>query len=250
MTNLIGKNAIVTGSNRGIGREIVHLFAKNGANIWACARTKNTSFEQEIEELSNRYDVWIKPVYFDLADECSIKTGIHSILKEKKNVDILVNNAGISSGGMLAMTTIESLKMIFQVNYFANVQIMQLIARQMMKQKSGSIINMASVGGIETSPGYLAYGSSKASIIYATKVISKELGEYGIRVNAIAPGLTETDMGNYKSPEEIQKVLDRCSMHRKADPIEIANCALFLASEDSSFITGQVIVADGGRLCV
>ena len=106
------------------------------------------------------------------------------------------------------------------------------------------------VGGIEVAPGYLAYGSSKAALIYATKTISKELGEYGIRVNAIAPGLTDTEMGDYKSSEEIQKVLDRCSLHRKAKAAEIANCALFLASNDSSFITGQVIVADGGRLCV
>ena len=250
MNGISGKNAIITGTSRGIGKEIMRMFAENGVNIWACARTKNEDFEKELKELSERFNVWIEPVYFDLQDEQSIKTGIQSILKEKKNIDILVNNAGISFGGMLAMTPMSSLKDVFQVNYFSAVQIMQLVSRQMMKQRSGSIINMSSVGGIETAPGYLAYGSSKAALIYATKSVSKELGEYGIRVNAIAPGLTETDMGNFKSPEEIQKVLDRCSLHRKADPAEIARCALFLASEDSSFITGQVIVADGGRLCV
>lgn len=250
MIELLGKNAIVTGTSRGIGKEIVRLFAENGANVWACARTKSDSFEQEMKEIADENNVWIEPVYFDLMDDNSIKTGIQSILKEKKNVDILVNNAGISQGGLFTMTSLDTLKTVFQVNYYASIQIMQLVARQMMKQKSGSIINMASVGGIEIAPGYLAYGSSKAALIYATKTVSKELGVYGIRVNAIAPGLTETEMGNYKSAEEIQKVLDRCSMHRKADPLEIAKCALFLASEDSSFITGQVLVADGGRLCV
>lgn len=250
MIELLGKNAIVTGTSRGIGKEIVRLFAENGANVWACARTKSDSFEQEMKEIADENNVWIEPVYFDLMDDNSIKTGIQSILKEKKNVDILVNNAGISQGGLFTLTSLDTLKTVFQVNYYASIQIMQLVARQMMKQKSGSIINMASVGGIEIAPGYLAYGSSKAALIYATKTVSKELGVYGIRVNAIAPGLTETEMGNYKSAEEIQKVLDRCSMHRKADPLEIAKCALFLASEDSSFITGQVLVADGGRLCV
>ncbi len=250
MKNISGKNAIITGSNRGIGREIVRTFAENGANIWACARARNDTFEKEMKELSEQYEVQIEPVYFDLKDEESIKKGMQSILKEKRNIDILVNNAGVSFGGLLTMTSIDSLKEVFQVNYYAAIQIMQLVSRQMMKQKSGSIINISSVGGIETAPGYLAYGSSKAALIYATKSVSKELGPYGVRVNAIAPGLTETEMGNYKPPEEITKILDRSSLHRKADPSEIAKCALFLASEDSSFITGQVIIADGGRLCV
>lgn len=250
MTDITGRNAIVTGANRGIGYEIVRLFAKNGANIWACARTKSEDFEKEMQSLSEQCGVWIKPVYFDLMDEQSVKSSIQSIIKEKKNIDILVNNAGMPYGGLLAMTPMNVLKDVFQVNFFSNVLIMQMVARQMMKQKSGSIINMASIGGIETAPGYLAYGSSKSALIYATKSVSKELGEYGIRVNAIAPGITETGMGNYKSQDEIDAVLKRCSLHRKADPIEIAQCALFLASDDSSFITGQTIIADGGRICV
>ena len=148
------------------------------------------------------------------------------------------------------MTSIDKLKEVFQINYFAQIQIMQLVLRAMMKQKCGCIVNMASVGGIETAPGYLAYGSSKAALIYATKSCSHEVGQYGIRVNAIAPGLVETDMGNYKSDAEIQKIIDRSSLHRKATSTEIANCALFLASDKSSFITGQTLIADGGRICV
>ncbi len=249
-TDIGGKNAIITGARRGIGRAVVELFAQNGANIWACARTPDPDFERDMERLSQQYGVWIKPVYFDLADEASINKGIRGILGEKLPVDILINNAGASYAGLFTMTPISALKDIFQINYFGQIQVMQLVLRSMMRQKSGCIVNMASIGGIETSPGYLAYGSSKAALIYATKTVSHEVGDYGIRVNAIAPGLTETIMGNVKPEEEIQKILDRSSLHRKADPAEIAKCALFLASDAASFITGQVLIADGGRICV
>ena len=247
---LSGKNAVITGARRGIGRVILELFARNGANIWACIRKEDKAFEDEMTVMSEKYDVRISPVFFDLSDEESVKKGIQSIIKDKKPIDILINNAGISYGSLATMTSLGTLREVFQVNYFAQIQIMQLVLRVMMKQKNGVIVNMASIGGIETAPGYLAYGSSKAALIHATKTISHEVGSYGIRVNAVAPGLTETDMGNYKNDEEIQKILDRSSMHRKAEPEEIAETVLFLASDKASFITGQVIIADGGRICV
>ncbi|MBP3196483.1 MAG: SDR family oxidoreductase [Butyrivibrio sp.] len=247
---LKGKNIIITGAKRGIGKVILELFAKNGANIWACGRNPDEEFEADIRKLAEDNQVWIEPVYFDLADEESVKSGMQQIIKEKKQIDVLINNAGMAYGALSTMTSLSKLHEVFQINYFAQIQIMQLILRVMMKQKNGCIVNMASIGGIETAPGYLAYGSSKAALIYATKSISHEVGQYGIRVNAIAPGLVETDMGAYKSQEEIDKILDRSSLHRKATPAEIANCALFLASDKSSFITGQALIADGGRICV
>lgn len=244
------RNAIVTGARRGIGREVVEVLAATGMNVWACARCKDEAFEADMRALSEKYNVWIKTVYFDLADENEVKSKIQEILKEKQTVDVLVNNAGVSYGGTMVMTPISKLKEVFDVNFHAQIQIMQLVARTMMRQKSGVIINVASVGGIETAPGYLAYGASKAALIYATKTISHELGEYNIRVNAIAPGLTDTDMGHYKSDAEMQIIIDRSSLHRVAEPREIANCIAFLASDSASFITGQVMVADGGRLWV
>lgn len=247
---LSGKNVIITGAMRGIGRTILELFVENGANVWACDRSQNDEFEKDMEKLAENHNVWIKSVYFDLSNEEAIKNGIQQIVKEKKRIDVLVNNAGIAFGALFTMTPMTKLKDVFQINYFAQVQIMQLVLRVMMRQKNGCIINMSSIGGIETAPGYLAYGSSKAALIYATKSVSHEVGQYGIRVNAIAPGLVETDMGAYKSQEEIDKILDRSSLHRKAGPNEIANCALFLASDQSSFITGQALIADGGRICV
>lgn len=247
---LNGKNIIITGAMRGIGRTILELYAQNGANIWACDRIRDDEFEKDMLELAEINHVWIKPVYFDLSDENAIKNGVQQIIKDKQPIDVLVNNAGIAFGALFTMTPLQKLKDVFQINFFAQIQIMQLVLRVMMRQQKGCIVNMASIGGIETAPGYLAYGSSKASLIYATKSVSHEVGQYGIRVNAIAPGLVKTDMGAYKSQEEIDKIIARSSLHRKADPDEIANCALFLASDQSSFITGQVLIADGGRICV
>ena len=241
-------NAIITGSNRGIGRAMVSVFAQAGYNIWACARNQNQEFEQYLSGLSEQCKVEIKPVYFDLSDETAVKNGIMSILKEKQPVDVLINNAGVAHGGLLSMTSVAKMREVYEVNVFAQVQIMQLISRQMMKQKSGCIINMCSVGGIETSPGYLAYGSGKAALIWITKSVSRELGRYNIRVNGIAPGLVDTDMGGYKSAEEKEKVLERMSLQRTGTPEEIARAALYIASPEASYMTGHIMVLDGGRV--
>ena len=146
------------------------------------------------------------------------------------------------------MTPIEKMREVYDINVFAQVQIMQLVARKMMKQKNGCIINMCSVGGIETNPGYLAYGSSKAALTWITKSLARELGPYGIRVNGIAPGLIDTDMGNYKSKEEIDKVLNRMSIKRMGKPEEIAQAAIYIASEEAAYMTGQILIIDGGRV--
>lgn len=241
------KNIIITGCNRGIGKEILIQFAQNRNDIWACVRQENQEFTELINELQESYKIKITPVYFDLTEESQIKLGIQSILKEKKQIDVLINNAGIAYGGLFTMTSMDKLKEVFQVNYFAQIYIAQLVSKAMVRQKSGVIINMASVGGIETNPGYLAYGSSKAALIWATKCMAKELGNYGIRVNAVAPGLTETNMGHYKSDEELLKVIDRTSLKRMGTPGEIAKAVMYLASDEASFITGQILQVDGGR---
>ena len=242
-----GKTVLITGSNRGIGKVAVEEFFKSGANVIACARKQSEEFEQFLQSLKSDTDNYVKPLYFDLSNEEEVKNAFKELYKEKLQLDIVINNAGVPYGGLMIMTPISKLREVFEINYFSQILIMQLSAKIMMKQKSGNIINIASIGGIETNPGYLAYGSSKAALIWATKSVSKELAPYGIRVNAVAPGLTKTDMGLYKNDTELEKTINKSSMKRMASPSEIVDSIMFLASEKSSFITGHILSVDGGR---
>jgi len=248
MGQLEQKNIIVTGANRGIGLAIAKACAKQGANVYACARTKNDEFEYEMQMLAKEEDVFIKTIYFDLNNREDVKAKIQEIAEDKVQIDGLVNNAGVPYGNSFVMTPIEDLENVFQTNFFGQIYIMQLVARMMMRKKRGSIVNIASVGGMEATEGYLAYGSSKAALIYATKVLSKEMGNANVRVNAISPGLTNTQMGHFKDKEELSRVLDRTAMKRMAAPEEIADACVYLLSDQSSYITGQILAVDGGRL--
>lgn len=244
---LKGMNAIITGSNGGIGRATVELFAQNGANIWACMRNENLEAEKYFADLSDKYNVWIKPAYFDMANEGDTKIAIKEILNDKKAIDILVNNAGIAHGGFLQMTSLSTIHDVFSVNFFSQILIMQLVSRAMIHQKSGAIVNISSVAGLDGDAGYVAYGSSKAALVFATKSISKELSPLGIRVNAVAPGLTKTRMMDMMEQDARADVFARTSMQRAAEPKEIANAIMFLASEQASFVTGQILRVDGGE---
>ena len=148
----------------------------------------------------------------------------------------------------MQMTSMDTLRDVMEVNFIGQMSLIQKISKVMMRQKKGSIVNIGSVGGIEAREGYLAYGSSKAAFMWATRCISKELAPYNIRVNAVAPGLVDTEMGDYKADAEQQKILDAISMKRKGTPEEIAEVVYFLSTDASSFITGSIINADGGRL--
>lgn len=244
---LQGKNAIITGSSRGIGRATLKLFAQRGANVWACCRNINKEDETFLAKLAEECNVWIKHVCFDLSDEKSVDASVKKIIKEKQPIDILVNNAGVSYGTALSMMPISKIKELFDVNYFAQLQIMQLVCKVMMRQKSGVVINVGSVSGMEVYAGNLAYGSSKAALMYATKLLAKEYAPYGIRINAVAPGTVHTDMDSARSDKQMQEVIARTALKRGAEPKEIANLICFLASEEASYMTGSIVVVDGGR---
>ena len=247
MREFEGKWVLITGANRGIGKGISELFAKEGANLITLCRQPSDDSDSFFSFLEQTNGIQIKRYYADLIDHESLNLTLKNVVNENKVIDVLINNAGIAFGASFLMTPVKKLKEVFEVNYFSQVMIMQMIVKSMLKNKSGVILNMASVGGIETNPGYLAYGSSKAALIFATQCLAKEVGIYGIRVNAIAPGLIETQMGNYKSDEEKAKVVQRTALRRTGEVEDIAQMVLYLSSDKAKYITGQVIRVDGGR---
>lgn len=237
---------MITGCNRGIGKEAVRLFAERGYNLICCIRKENEEFSAFISELKENNKIDADILYFDMTDEDSIKEALKPILKDRRRIDVLINNAGIATGGFLQMTSMKQLKEVFQINYFSHVLITQLITKLMMRQKSGCIVNMGSVAGLDNFAGYTAYGASKAAMMSFTRTIARELAPYNIRVNAIAPGLTDTGMAGQMEEKAWKEMVERTDMNRLGRPNEIAQMMLFLASDEASFITGQVYRVDGG----
>ena len=247
--SLKSKNVVVTGCNKGIGKSILEDFAKNGANIYACVRTISKEFVSFTKDLEKNYKIQIKVIKLDLSKTSSISECTNEILKDTKKIDILVNNAGILSNSLFQMTSEKNLKEIFQINFFSQIYLTQMISRAMAKNKKGNIIFISSTSGVDGDYGRLAYSSSKAAIINSVRVISKELSNFNIRVNSISPGLTKTDLMYSNTKENILvSEIEKISLKRIADTDEISKVVLFLASEHSSYINGQNLIVDGGRL--
>ena len=246
MGRLQGKTAMITGCNRGIGKAMAEKFASEGANLICAIRKENLAFQKETDVWAQKYGVNIDFVYFDLTDEDGIKAVFKELNKEKRTIDILVNNAGIPAGGFLLMTSIQKVKEVMQVNFFSQILVTQLVAKMMMKQKHGSIVSMGSVTALDNQGGWTAYGSSKAAMMSFTRTAARELAAFGIRVNALAPGLIDTEMGGEMDEKYQTEMLSRSDMGRKGTPEEVANVVCFLASDEASYITGQVIRIDGG----
>ena len=244
---LQGKNAIITGARSGIGLATVQLFAQQGANCWAVVHREDTNFLEHIEKLQQENNVWIKPIYIDLSDPESIKSGMKDILKEKKSIDILVNAAGVvSENRLFTMTKMEDIRKVMEVNFFSVLSLCQLVARPMMRQHKGSIVNISSISAWGEDTSQLEYAASKSAINIVTKKMAREFGCSGIRVNAVAPGLTETKMLSALEQDAVNEILKGVALKRCASPNEIAEVILFLASDRSSYVNGEVIKADGG----
>ena len=244
---LKNKTAVITGCNRGIGKEILKIFSENGAKVFACVRKIDEKFNSEISNLKSKNNSEIIPISFDLLNEDQIKEAAKKILTLSPKIDILVNNAGAIETTLFQMTSSKKLKEIFEVNFFSQITLTQFILKSMIKNKSGSIINISSISGLDANIGRSAYSASKAALITQSKALSKEVGAHNVRVNSIAPGLVDTDMLNKNTASEIiEKMIQDISLRRIANPIDIANVALFLSSDLSKYITGQVIRVDGG----
>jgi 3-oxoacyl-[acyl-carrier protein] reductase len=244
---LKNKTAVVTGCNKGIGKSILELFAENGARVFACVRSIDDKFHKNVDQLKNKFHVEIIPIEFDFKNEEQLKNAAKKIIENSNSIDILVNNAGAIQTSLFQMTSLKDVKEIFEINFFAQTIFTQFIIKSMVKKKSGSVIYISSSSATDGNIGRNAYASSKAAINSQAKVLSKELGVYNIRVNVISPGLTDTDMMSKNTPKNIQEnVIANTSLKRIGKPEEIANTALFLSSEMSNYITGQIIRVDGG----
>ena len=244
---LKNKTVVVTGCNRGIGKKILEVFSANGATIFACVRNITEEFKTFLNGIKKNFDNKIIPIQFDLNDEGQIKEAASNILSSNLSVDILVNNAATIHTALFQMTSIKKLKEIFETDFFSQTLFTQYILKSMIKKKSGSIVYISSSSALDGNEGRSAYSSAKAAMIAQAKVLSREVGIYNIRVNTIAPGLTDTDMMKKNTPKElVDEVISRISLKRIAYPEEIAKVALLLSSDLSSYITGQVIRVDGG----
>ena len=243
---LKGKTAFITGTNRGLGKAFVEEFAKNGANVIAHARRETPEFLSFCAEVALTHSVWVRPLFFDMTDTSKMKDAVRNLISDKVPVHVLVNNAGVAHSGLFQMTQIDRIREVFEVNLFSNMALTQQLLRYIVRSGGGSIINVASVSGIDILAGNCAYGVSKAALIAFTKTLAAECGANGVRVNAIAPGALDTDMANQMDERAKSGTAQRCAMNRRGLPQEIAKTAVFLSSDAASFVNGSVLRVDGG----
>ncbi len=238
----IQKTAIVTGANRGIGLSIAQHLAAEGFRVAACVRSSSDDLSQLIQDGKGTHEIFT----MDMADDASIKEGARQMLKWTGAPAGLVNCAGMASGSLFSMTRMEDLRALYQVNLFGPLMLAQYVAKTMMRTKSGSIVNISSTAGVLADSGTLGYGGSKASLIHASRVMANELGAFGIRVNAVAPSVVETDMAGLMDDKARAKLDDRSALSGRIMPEDVAGLVGFLLSPASSKISGQVIRIDRG----
>ncbi len=242
-------NAIITGSNRGIGLAIVKKFAREGWNIWACVRKESSEFDEQIAQIAAESGVWIKQIAFEINDDAQIKSGLMRIFADKEPIDALVNNAGIGHYELFQRTSVNRAREVFNINFFGPYQITQYVLRKMERQGSGAVVNMSSIASFDANQGDSLYGATKAAINVLTRDLAAEYGKMGVRVNAVAPGPTDTKLlqTNYLTKVG-EAVCAGSAMGRLANVEEIANAVFFLASPEASFVNGEILRVDGGRL--
>ena len=247
MNLLKGKNVIITGGSRGIGRGIAEKFAEQGANIaFTCIKMSDASLE--LAKNLEKIGVKAKAYESNAADfDAAIKLA-EDVLNDFGSIDVLVNNAGITKDNLLMRMSEEDFNDVMKINMNSVFNNTKAVLRQMLKQRSGSIINLSSVVGVKGNAGQSNYSSSKAGIIGFTKSVALELGSRNIRCNAIAPGFIETEMTKALSNDQVNDWAESIPLKRTGQVEDIANTSLFLASDMSSYITGQVINVCGGML--
>lgn len=247
MALLSGKNALVTGASRGIGRAIALRLASEGANVaftYLSSAEKAAALEDELKGMG----VKAKACKSDAADATAADVLVKDIIETFGSLEVIVNNAGITRDGLLMRMTPEQFDEVIDINLKSVYNVTKAALRQLLKQKNGSIINMSSVVGVKGNAGQANYAASKAGIIGFSKSVALELGSRNIRCNAVAPGFIETEMTAALDPAMVKSWGEAIPLRRGGTTDEVANVVLFLASDLSSYITGQVIHVDGGML--
>ncbi len=243
---LKNKNIIITGCLSGIGHATMENFSKNGANLWACFQKESPDVYKSIDNLTSKYNIWIEPLFFDFLDPDKIKEAVLKIRHKKQIINGLVNIAGITKDSIFHMIKMDDIKETFEINFNSQILFTQYISKLMLRQNYGSIIFTSSITAFDGNIGQLSYGASKSALISAVKTLSIELSPKGIRVNAVAPGVIDTEMTRKAKEEQINNIINKTSLKRIGLPEEVANIYMFLCSELSSYITGQIIRIDGG----
>ncbi|MDR1178017.1 MAG: 3-oxoacyl-[acyl-carrier-protein] reductase [Spirochaetaceae bacterium] len=236
------KKALVTGASRGIGRAIADTFLENGAEVWGLG----TREPPDLKERTDRSGGALHWISADLGELSGLEALIDGNVKEAGGFDILVNNAGITRDNLSLRMSLADFQKVLDVNLTAAFLIARTLGRDMIRRRAGAIINMASVVGIHGNGGQANYAASKAGLIALTKSLALEFAGRSIRVNAIAPGYIESDMTAELSPDAREKLLEHIPFKRIGKPEDIAQAALFLASDAAAYITGQVLAVDGG----
>ncbi len=247
MKLLENKNAIITGATRGIGRGIAVEFAKQGANVAFTFNSSVQAAEDLVKELEG-FGVKAKGYQSNAADFDAAQELAKEVLKEFGSIDVLINNAGITKDNLLMRISEEDFDKVIEVNLKSVFNLTKAVIRPMMKQRNGSIINMSSVVGLKGNAGQSNYAASKAGIVGFSKSVALELGSRNIRSNVIAPGFIETEMTGQLDEAVVQSWRDTIPLKRGGQPEDIANACVFLASDMSSYITGQTLSVDGGML--
>lgn len=247
MENL-GKVALVTGATRGIGKQIVYTLAENGYDVSVNYRTKTAEIDEMKREIEEKYKVRCAVVQGDVANFEDAEKMVKETVEKLGKIDILVNNAGITKDNLLMRMSKEDFETVINVNLIGTFNVTRNVIPLMVKQRAGRIINISSVVGVSGNAGQTNYSASKAGIIGFTKSLAKEVASRNILVNAVAPGFIATDMTDVLSDTVKENINAQIPLKRMGSSKDIANVVKFLASEESSYITGQVINVDGGML--